>query len=65
MGTKRPDDPGVLADLITEFLIHSHNHCIGRFDILERLLESILNVLCVVDSAASGQDLVAFWLRNA
>jgi hypothetical protein len=39
-GSDLPDQSGVLAHLITELLVHPHDHGIGRLDAGERLLEA-------------------------
>src|ERR1017187_256918 len=44
---------GVLADLIPELGVHSHDHAIGRLDALERLAESRFHV----GHTARGQNL--------
>src|ERR1044072_415865 len=58
LGAQLPDDPGILSDLIAELLVHSNNHGVGLFDVLESSLECLVHLPPCFNLAPGRKNLV-------
>src|SRR5262249_42065580 len=52
------DESCVLPDLIAELLIHSHDHRVRRFDVLEGSFEAVTDLSRTFDLPSSREDLI-------